>query len=260
MSDEFGIFGNLPRRRRRDDDDERSGRVRGLLTMLNFVPEGPMRPRPSGVGGPSVGQGAPTPPPVTSVWSAADAAANGMTLSNGGLTVTPSGAGSFLSIRGSIGKTTGKLYVEVSTSIAVTSPNPAIGAANAAFNPAAYLGLTTAGGSSFGAFFLSGGAVQANVFTSNYSVTSLGSLAAGDVFGIAIDFGAGTVWLAHNNTWANPGNPSTGASPALSFTPATVGALFPGLTFNGANCGVWTLQPTAASQKFTPPAGFSPWG
>ena len=34
------------------------------------------------------GAGSITPPPVTSVWSASDAAANGMTLSNGGLTVT----------------------------------------------------------------------------------------------------------------------------------------------------------------------------
>jgi hypothetical protein len=83
MSDEFSIFGNLPRRRRRDDnDDERSSRVRALLTTLNFVPEGPMRPRPSGVGGPSVNQGTGPTPPVNSAAPVASGTATvGSTLS-----------------------------------------------------------------------------------------------------------------------------------------------------------------------------------
>ena len=89
MSDyENSIFNNLPRRKRRlDDDDNTRSRFREALGM--YEPEGPLppRPRPSGVGGPSINQGG-APPPVTSVWSASDAAANGMTLSNGGLTVT----------------------------------------------------------------------------------------------------------------------------------------------------------------------------
>ena len=54
------------------------------------------------------GGGAPT-----SVWSASDAAANGMTLSNGGLTVTVSGTSSAQTVRGTIGQTSGKLYVEI---------------------------------------------------------------------------------------------------------------------------------------------------
>ena len=66
---------------------------------------------------------------ATSVWSASDAAANGMTLSNGGLTVTPSGAAVWQSIRSSISKTSGKLYVEfVSTA---TGSNQLFGVANA---------------------------------------------------------------------------------------------------------------------------------
>ena len=31
------------------------------------------------------------------------------------------------------------------------------------------------------------------------------------------------------------------------------------MSFNGPNNGVWTLQSTAASQKYAPPAGFSAW-
>ena len=41
-----------------------------------------------------------------------DAAANGMTLSNGGLTVTTAGTGGWTTIRNTISKTVGKLYVE----------------------------------------------------------------------------------------------------------------------------------------------------
>ena len=83
---EDGIFSNLPQRRRRADADNTRSFFREALGM--YVPEGPLPPRPerSGKGGPSINQGA-APPPVTSVWSSSDAAANGMTLSNGGLTV-----------------------------------------------------------------------------------------------------------------------------------------------------------------------------
>ena len=84
---ENSVFTNLPRRRRgADDNDNTRSRFREVLGM--YVPEGPLPPRPhvSGKGGPSINQGT-APPVVTSVWSAADAAANSMTLSNGGLTV-----------------------------------------------------------------------------------------------------------------------------------------------------------------------------
>ena len=41
--------------------------------------------------------------------------------------------------------------------------------------------------------------------------------------------------------------------------PATVGALFPGMSFSLWIDGTWTLQSTAASQKYAPPSGFSAW-
>ena len=47
-----------------------------------------------------------------SVWSASDAAAGGMTLSNGGLTAAKTVDASYQTIRGSISKSSGKLYVE----------------------------------------------------------------------------------------------------------------------------------------------------
>ena len=44
----------------------------------------------------------------------------------------------------------------------------------------------------------------------------------------------------------------------MTFVSATVGELFAGMTFQN-NPGVWTLQPTAASQKYAPPTGFEAW-
>ena len=62
-----------------------------------------------------------------------------------------------------------------------------------------------------------------------------------------------------SGVWQNGSNPATGSLPIVSFVPATVGALFAGMSFVGTNCGVWTLQSTAASQKYAPPSGFSAW-
>ena len=198
------------------------------------------------------GSGGGGPPPVTSVWSAADAAANGMTLSNGGLTVTPTTT-AINSIRGTIGKTSGKLYFETSTSSTTTSQLVGPGLANAAFTPSTFLGNAA---SSCGTYLTA--ASYSNNFTLNYALTTT-VMNANDVFGVAVDLGAGKVWVAVNNVWVGAGNPATGASPMFTFTPATVGALFPGMAFQGPGAGVWTLQSTAASQKYAPPSGFSAW-
>ena len=257
---EDGIFSNLPQRRRRpvgdrfsaDADNTRSF-FREALGM--YVPEGPLPPRPerSGKGGPSINQGA-APPPVTSVWSAADATANGMTLTNGGLTVTPSGAASWQSIRSSVSKTSSQLYVEFKTSVAVTSADIAFGLANSGFVPGASLGDARYGNSA--GIYPSENDITTG-FISHY-VTSM-SIAANDVWALAVDFAAGNVWIGQNNVWANASSPATGALPILSFTPTTVGALFAAMTFNGANVGVWTLQSTPAQQKYLPPPGFQAW-
>jgi hypothetical protein len=195
------------------------------------------------------------PPPPTSVWSAADAAANGMTLSNGGLTVTPSGSGAWQSIRGSISKTSGKLYVEFSTSAAV-STGMISGLASAGFNVVDNLGDNPY---SAGLQLPGGYNYQSAGFTFHAAAPYSGAVAANDTLALAIDFTAQSIWIAHNNTWSSGSNPATGTAPDFSFVLATVGALFPGLSFNGS-AGVWTLQPTAASQTYAPPAGFTSWG
>jgi hypothetical protein len=191
--------------------------------------------------------------PVTSVWSASDAAANGLTLSNGGLTVA-SKAGNWFTVRNTISKTSGKLYVEFLVNTVTTPGNDIFGLANA--------GFSIVGGNYLGAANYSGGiADSANYvsagFVSNYSVTQYPVTA--DVWALAVDFAAGSVWVAQNNVWLHGSNPATGTLPILSFTPATVGPLFAGMSFSQPG-DLFTLQPTAASQKYAPPSGFSAWG
>ena len=194
--------------------------------------------------------------PSTSVWSAADAAANGMTLSNGGLTVTVPSSGSRGTVRSTISRSSGKLYAEFATTGTISAYPVLFGLASSGFDPTATLGFSTYSG---GAQPNLGDHVTAgfidNVGTVNAQVTT------NDVWGIAVDFSTGNVWLSENGVWTNSGNPATGTTPFMSFALATVGPLFLGLSINPTSTsGVWTLQPTAASQKYAPPAGFTPWG
>ena len=198
--------------------------------------------------------GGPVTPPPSNVWSAADAAANGMTLSNGGLTVTGSG-GSWVSSRTTTSKTSGKLYVEF---LSVNFPGnwSFWGLASSGFNAASYLSTSNYSGG----IYMGNSVLVSTGFTSNSpNVAPPFPPAVGDVWALAVDFAAGNVWLAQNNTWIS-GNPATGAGPAMSFVPATVGALFPAISIENAPAPIWTLQATAASQKYAPPAGFSAWG
>jgi hypothetical protein len=196
---------------------------------------------------------------ATSVWSASDASATGMVLSNGGLTVAQPGTASWGAIRSSISKTSGKLYIEFAVSTSLTDWQWSIGLANSTIN------LTIGGGlgkSNYSCGILVGGDgtnVSAG-FTSHYN-SSLPSYQpnAGVVFALAVDFTAGSIWIAQDNVWSNSSNPATASLPVVSFTPATVGPLFAGMSIVRSNGGVWTLQPTAASQKYAPPSGFSAW-
>ena len=198
-----------------------------------------------------------------SVWSAADAAANGMTLSNGGLTATvPAGSVGWHILRSSLSKTSGKLYLEVTTSTG-TVDTAHSGLASSGVNIGSYLGDSNY---SFGSSILYG-----DLFVSTGFVTGVNSQAfknpitSTDVLGIAVDFTTNKVWVSINNIWNGIANPSTGNSPAASFTPATVGPLFFAMSFNTATMGArdapttWTLQPTAASQRYAAPSGFSAW-
>jgi hypothetical protein len=235
-------------------DDDRSGlSFREIFTPMR---EGPLPPRPyrSGRGGSSINQS--QPPVVTgSVWSAADASTNAMTLSNGGVTVTPPGVGLWRSIRSSTGKISGKLYVELYDSVVTSGYNVVFGVASPEFN---IVGLLGSSDYSTGIWLGSTNYVS-DSFVSNYTSNLLYTFAQDDVVGVAIDFDAGSIWVSKNNVWSNSSDPATGSLPIISFDQTIVGLLFVGISFNGPNNGVWTLQSNTSSQKYAPPSGFSAW-
>ena len=145
---------------------------------------------------------------TTSVWSAADAAANGMTLSNGGLTVSEPGPAlpnAWQILRGSISQTSGKLYVEFKTSTGLTTAFH-YGLASTGVNINSYLGDSnySVGISGPGAaVFFSSGFIAGGTFTG-------GAANVNDVLALAVDFTAGKAWSARNNVWDNSGDPVAG--------------------------------------------------
>jgi hypothetical protein len=196
----------------------------------------------------------------SSTWIAADATLNGATLSNGGATLTPSTtSGAWGAVRGTQSQTSGKWYIEFLTTTSTSGSSlPGYGLASSSFIASSYLGS----GNYSAGIWLGNANLVSTGFTNNYPDVGLGAgAAAGDVIGLAVDFTTGGVWIARNNVWSGTSNPATGVAPIVSFTPATVGALFPGMSFFGEpNSGTWTLQPTVASQKYAAPSGFTAWG
>ena len=212
----------------------------------------------------------------SSVWSSSDATAGNMTLTNAGLTVAGSPVGTWKSIRNTTSKSSGKLYIEFLNTVTMTSGNVVFGLASSGFNSSGIISSSTYSG---GVAFNSGGTLVSAGFTAG-SYTAITTIpAANDVVALAVDFTTGHAWLARNNSWILNNDP-TGPQ-ILNFVPATVGALFVGLSLDesgtrlrdrlgaqptptdaqprGAGSGTWTIQPTASSQKYAPPAGFSAW-
>ena len=192
---------------------------------------------------------------VSSVWSASDAAATSMTLSNGGLTVTQPNA-VWGSIRGSTSHATGKYYVEFL--VGPSSPTlVVVGLANAGFVVTSYLSTSIY---SEGSSFAGGGTIASAGFVVNTN-SSTYTPASGDVFQIAVDFDAGKIWLGVNNaSWPGvAGNPATGTAPWVSIVAPALGlAFYPAISLSGPSA-TWTLQSTAASQKYAAPSGFTAW-
>lgn len=174
--------------------------------------------------------------PATSlVWNSADKD-GGITLSNGDLTATAAAA--FLMVRGTIGKSTGKWYFEVTCTASLTFGT--VGIAEAGASLSSFVGGQT---SSFG--------IATSLIYTNF--TSTGSdvgISAGDVVGVAVDLDAGKVWFAGNNVWVNGGNPAAGTSENYS---GLSGTYYP------ADSPSTTSHTINAALVYAPPAGFSVW-
>lgn len=183
--------------------------------------------------------------PTSTTWDPL-AIGTGMTLSNGSLTVQASSSVTYTTARATTGKSAGKWYFETNLDAAYT--NAEVGVSNSSANLNSYLG---ADANSWG--YQMDGAISHNNSFPSSGIT----YTTGDVIGIAIDFGAGQLWLSKNGAWIS-GDPSTGTSP--SFT-GVIGTLFPAVSVrNNTTLGQWTGRFSAAQQTYAAPSGFTSWG
>lgn len=174
---------------------------------------------------------------VYATWNPSDKGTN-ITLSNGNLTDTASGAGA---VRATIGKATGKWYWEITVDSG--TGQSLHGIANASATLAGFLGGDGNGWSYFNA-------------TGNYANNGAFSGSAdtwttGDKIMVALDMDNGKVFFGKNGVWQSSGNPATGANPAFS---GLTGTLYPANSYNSA--GAATTNFGAAGFTYTVPAGF----
>ena len=193
--------------------------------------------------------------PVSS-WNVADATAGGFTLSNLNLSASAGGSSSFNSIRTTrAAPTSGKLYLEFAMSNVVNDQY--------IYGLADGVNFTVAsnypGNTNYSAGFEP---ANGNINLSDgFTLLSTGwavNVVEGDVIGMAVDCTHQLVWFSWNNSWFSS-NPATGLSPFFSYARSTTGVLYPVYAVVSSFGDVVTLQATAASQKYAPPAGFVAW-
>lgn len=183
-------------------------------------------------------------------------AAAAISLSGGNLTVSSS-SGSTQQRISTIVLSSGKWYFEVNmTSVGAGAGDSLIGISEVVNNSSYTSNYPGQSSTSYAAYcYVSNVYIQKynNASATNTNVTAP---VTGDVMAIAFDLDAGKMWIAKNNTWTDSGNPSTGANPAFSFTPA--GQYAP--AFRGGGGGSTVTMDVNFGQRpfaYTPPTGFN---
>lgn len=188
-----------------------------------------------------------------SYWNPADKHAN-VTLSNSDKTAT-SAAGGWKAVRGITSHNSGKWYAELL--------NDADGSSNGSLLFG--VGTSSATLNSFVGSDASGYGIQANNTTGARTYNGGSSSNAGGPYtvpgercGVAVDFGAGSIWLSalDSGTWEGGGNPSAGTSPTFTFTPGTALFLMLAVDSTPQQC---TLKNNTGENLYTIPTGFSMW-
>jgi hypothetical protein len=163
--------------------------------------------------------------------------------------------GVFYATPANTSRASGKGYFEINIRAPFTSATPGNIRPGLMSSGASSTAGSYPGSSAYGASY--NGSSYTNGFTVANAPTGI-DVSTGGVIQFAVDFTAGNVWIGKNNVWGS-GNPAAGTSPWLTFTPGTVGALFPAIgTFN-LN-GNYTIQGTAGDVSYSPPSGFTVWG
>lgn len=168
-------------------------------------------------------------PNTYDVWTTAG---SGITISNGGLTLTRTGNAS---AKGGQGKSSGKWYYET---LIVVDGDFMIGVGNAAAQLDQFAGQNT-----------NSSGYRGNGTVTNPALSSLATYTTGDYIGVGVDFDAGLIRYYKNGTLiTSPTIASTGIS----------GALFPFISLWSSGSSQVTSNFGASSFPYGVPSGFNP--
>lgn len=147
-------------------------------------------------------------------------------------------------VKGTSSRSVGLLYFEVKQ-VAATAGTPGLG--NAAGNVGSWVGSD---GNSRGFDGSSGLSYTSGTSSGSAGV---GSIASGDVLGVAVNFTSGKCWFSKNGAFGSGQNPVT-QSGGFSLPS---GALF--IMVAGGSGASFQIATETYALSYAPPAGFSPW-
>jgi len=188
-----------------------------------------------------------------STWNPADKLS--VVLSNGNLTYANSGSTN-QGVRSTIGKSSGKLYFEITNVSTASRNDTGFGIATSGFT------FTTT--ASAGATFWTLVAANGGVFFNGVNQSkNLGAMAANDIICFAIDLVNSRGWIRHNaGNWLA----DVSANPATNTNGVDISGLFPsnaafilGTSNETINSTAGTLNVGATAFGETVPSGFSAW-
>tara|TARA_R110002020_G_scaffold186799_1_gene384880 strand:+ start:55 stop:1440 length:1386 start_codon:yes stop_codon:yes gene_type:complete len=177
----------------------------------------------------------------------------------GNLGYTHDGSGTYLTGWSSLGVSTGKWYCEVKCETVGSAST--VGFVNADVNPHfKYQGTPGQGANSAG--YVNNGAMMKDG-SDVYGSGSWTSITSGDIVGLALDLDNGFMYWAHNNTWQNSGDPTSGATGTGGYATSNItasGTFFFGAGSSGAgefyyNFGNGWFNTTAVSSAEADGAG-----
>ena len=183
-----------------------------------------------------------TPSLVYPVWNALEASA---TLSNGNLNARSTT--NQVAAQATQSVSSGKFYWEITAN---TSADQLFGITGEAVSSVDRVAVTFIATPTV--FFYG---VNGTIYKDGSSSSYDSAISVGDVIGIAVDFDAGKIWFAKNDTWLQSGDPANGTSPSATFT---VGMFTPSWCAGGAS-GDRTGATDFGQLGFThtPPTGFA---
>lgn len=181
---------------------------------------------------------------VPTYWNPSDKGSN-VTLSNSNKDAA-STAGSFESVRGAQGRSSGKYYFEIYVI------NPA--SSRAGFADSSHI-LTTYMGNSTSGAGMAGTANTVTGFTKVWTGTP-GTMASGDVLMYALDFAANKAWIGRNGSWLGGGSPTAGTGHWV--TGISGKTIYPGASVYPSQ-GSYRLRTATSEFSYSMPSGYTSW-